>query len=393
MATYKEMREAISMHFEGRWSDVLSTLVSSKDAEKVFDRNIACPECGSENKFYMIDKNAARCHCCKPSCGFTAFDGIALARALGNYAREIDVCNDIKEKYANELSSNTIIFDKGYKNKIRKPVFVDKPSAVKQKIEKPKLNAYAEKTHKGILEKIVPIDAKEAKIGRKYFKKRGFDIDVILTSMVGRLFFHPNLYYKHVYDDEKGEEQTVNGWYPAIIAKIFSHDGELIGFHRIYLDKDGNKADVPEAKKLVSPKFENEYGTRGCVIPLGNTCSTLGICEGIETALAVISMGAWCWSLVDAHKLQNFIPPKWVKVLNVYGDLDRSGTGQLVMIKLLERLKLSRPDLEVNLLLPPSKMWDKAINPKGIDFLDAFLAGYTLPVVYKTIVEGDVHAN
>ena len=200
----------------------------------------------------------------------------------------------------------------------------------------------------------------------------------LLEKMNGTLFFIEELkYFYQELDDKDKVIQTINKELPAIVAKVFSHKGELIGFHRIYLDpKTGDKADVPEPKLLAPAIFENDYGTHGCVVPLGPTQEEIGVCEGIETGLAVIQMSRHCWPLVDAYKLATFNPPKGVKVVNVYGDLDLSGTGQKQMIKLFNHLKLTRPEITVNLELPPHKYWDKTAKPKGIDFLDAFLLGF-----------------
>lgn len=189
-----------------------------------------------------------------------------------------------------------------------------------------------------------------------------------------------SLFYYHCEEVDGGEDIITKDVLPAIIAKIYGFDGSLVGFHRIYLDEvSGSKAKVPEAKMLISPLYKDGYSTQGCVVPLAKAGEVIGICEGIETALAINEMGHPCWSLIDAYKLPNFNPPKGVKVINAFGDLDKSYTGQNQLIKLFDNLREKRPEIQVNLHLPPSNYWDKAKNPKGIDFLDAYLMGYRLP--------------
>tara|TARA_B110000211_G_scaffold188405_1_gene214269 strand:- start:43716 stop:44888 length:1173 start_codon:yes stop_codon:yes gene_type:complete len=386
--TYSEMREALALHFEGRWESILPTLCSDSRLDTLFanNRNVECPSCNRKSKFYMRDTNTARCHCCHPECKFCTYDGIALAKELGGYSSEIDVCNQLRRDFASELSSNPI-FAKDKSRSFKQAKFSHKPSTVA--VNKPavkKLNEKALKSHKKLLNEIIAFDSPDAELARKYIVSRGLDVNYLMSHMKDRLFFHPNLYYYHVDEDESGEDLITKGFYPAIIAKIFGYDGNLVGFHRIYLDKEsGKKANVPEAKLLVPPLYEDNYAKEGCVIPLSDAGEELGICEGIETALAVNQMKHPCWSLVDAYKLPNFQPPQGVKVLNVFGDLDKSFTGQKVMIKLFNNLKRSRPEIKVNLLLPPNHLWDKDETPKGIDFLDAFGKGYQLPREYQIL--------
>lgn len=386
--SYSEMREALALHFEGRWESVLPTLCNDTRLDLLFatKRNVTCPSCDRKSKFYMRDTNTARCFCCHPECKFCTFDGISLAKELGGYSSEVDVCNILRRDFASELSSNPI-FSMDKSRSFKKTRFSNKPSKVTTK--KPvvkKLNEKAFKMHKKLLDEIIAIDDPKAALARDYISNRGLDVDFLMSHIKDRLFFHANLFYFYSDEDENGKEVITKGFYPAIVAKIFGYDGCLVGFHRIYLDKDtGMKANVPEAKLLVSPLYEDNYTNKGCVIPLSDAGETIGICEGIETALAVNQMKHPCWSLVDAYKLPNFQPPEGVKVLNVFGDLDKSFTGQRVLIKLFTNLKISRPEITVNLLLPPNDLWVKDENPKGIDFLDAFTKGYQLPHQYQIL--------
>jgi hypothetical protein len=384
--SYSEMREALAAHFEGRWESILPSLCNDSRVETLFagKRNVECPKCSRKEKLYMRDNETARCICCHSDCDYCAFDGIALAREFGSFASEVDVCNQLRRDYASELSGNPI-FSTG-KRSIKRPKFVNKPSKVV--IEEPvlELNEKAQKAHEKLLKQIIDIDDPKAELARDYIVNRGLNVDTLMSHMKGRLFFHSNLHYYHCGEGEDGKDVVTKGFYPAIVAKIFGFDGSLVGFHRIYLDKDlGEKADVPEAKLLVPPLYKEGYANQGCVIPLADAGEVLGICEGIETALCINEMKHPCWSLVDAYKLPNFKPPQGVKVLNVFGDLDKSMTGQNVLIKLFNNLKETRPEIKVNLLLPPSKLWDKAENPKGIDFLDVFLKGYRLPHDYQIL--------
>ena len=66
-----------------------------------------------------------------------------------------------------------------------------------------------------------------------------------------------------------------------MVAAVTYPDGKGATLHRTYLKKSGEKADVPTARKLMSGRPANTAS-----IKLGGYTDTLGIAEGIETALA-----------------------------------------------------------------------------------------------------------
>lgn len=117
------------------------------------------------------------------------------------------------------------------------------------------------------------------------------------------------------------------GTFPAMVAPIVTPDGRTVALHRTYLTRDGRKAEVPTVKKLTGAA--GLLG--GACIPLlprarPRVLQTLGIAEGIETALA-----AWCASDVPtmaAYCAGNLAAWRWpagLQRLVIFADADKAG--------------------------------------------------------------------
>lgn len=141
------------------------------------------------------------------------------------------------------------------------------------------------------------------------------------------LRLHPGLRYT----DEDGRDL---GRFPAMLARIRYPDGAGASIHRTYLTDDGYKAPVPQPKKIMAGKPLNS----GCV-RLGAAGATLGIAEGIETALAAcIRFDVPVWAATNAVLLEAWVPPAGVERVLIAGDNDASFTGQAAAFELARRL-------------------------------------------------------
>ncbi|NSZ00519.1 P4 alpha zinc-binding domain protein [Agrobacterium tumefaciens] len=139
------------------------------------------------------------------------------------------------------------------------------------------------------------------------------------------LRFHPALNYV-----EDGHVRQM----PALLAAVSSVAGEGVNIHRTYLTESGGKADVSTPKKMMVGEFP-----KGSAIRLGRAAETMGIAEGIETALSASQMqGMPVWSSVHANGLQNWQPPAIVKAVMIFGDNDENGVGQSAARQLAHRL-------------------------------------------------------
>lgn len=172
--------------------------------------------------------------------------------------------------------------------------------------------------------------------------------------------FNPNLSYR----DENGKRSR----HPAIVAMITDVIGEAVTIHRTYLTCKGEKADMPDVKKMFPIPSDRVIVGGGIVT--SQPGEVLDVCEGLETALSIeTAMGVPVWSLVNAYLLENFTPPPATKAVRIWADLDRSGTGQTAATNLLKRLW--EMGIKARILLPHMAIPDTA---KGVDWNDVLLA-------------------
>jgi len=159
-----------------------------------------------------------------------------------------------------------------------------------------------------------------------------------LDAVPADLRYHPAL----LYVDETGRDL---GRYSAMLAKIRYPDGAGASIHRTYLTNEGEKAPVPQPKKIMAGKALNSACVR-----LGATATTLGIAEGIETALAAsIRFEVPVWAATNAALLEAWVPPPGVDRVLIAGDNDYSFTGQAAAYGLARRLAHKGIAVEVHI--------------------------------------------
>lgn len=129
---------------------------------------------------------------------------------------------------------------------------------------------------------------------------------------------HPRLAY---WRREIEGNYTNVGEFAAMLAVVQGTDGVAINVWRTYLDADGNKADLPDAKKA-----SGRFLAQGGAVRLTEPHDELGIAEGIETALAVTSVyGIPCWAGLNAGGVAKFELPvgyERVKKVRIFADND-----------------------------------------------------------------------
>lgn len=162
---------------------------------------------------------------------------------------------------------------------------------------------------------------------------------------------------------DNGIEQ---GQYPVMLAAVTTPEGVLVGLHRTYISDIGRKAPVPCPKKL----SRTSGLLAGASIKLWEPTTingklTLGVAEGIETALACyLASGIPTWSCVSASGIKSFQWPAGLQSLVIFGDNDASGVGQSAARDLAGRAAAA--GLECRVLIP---------DAAGIDWLDAYVGG------------------
>ena len=145
------------------------------------------------------------------------------------------------------------------------------------------------------------------------------------------LMLHPRQAY---YDNG-----SYKGSFPAMVAVFSAPDGKPLTFHITYLTQHGTKADVDCPKKVLP----SVGPLQGGAIRLFDPAKTMGIAEGIETALACYKLfGVPTWASYSANLLEQFEPPEECEHLIIFGDSDSSYTGQKSAYALANRLTLDQ---------------------------------------------------
>lgn len=141
--------------------------------------------------------------------------------------------------------------------------------------------------------------------------------------------------------------------HPAMVAAVTNAEGKGVAVHRIYLKKDGSKAQVETPKKIIAG-----MPISGAAVRLGRHGECLGIAEGIETALAAsMRFGVVSWAAVSAAMLEQWLPPDGVKKVIVFGDNDASFTGQASAYVLAKKLRTKKIEVEVRIPEQVGKDW------------------------------------
>jgi putative DNA primase/helicase len=135
----------------------------------------------------------------------------------------------------------------------------------------------------------------------------------VIPPVDGDLRWHPGLIHK-----------KSNWTGPALVARVTDAvTGEPMTLHRTWIQADGTKAPINPPRLPLKG-----HAKKGGVIRLWPAAATLGIAEGIETALSAVQSVNPTWALIDANNLALFPVLDSVSSLFIFADNDRNGTGQ-----------------------------------------------------------------
>lgn len=157
----------------------------------------------------------------------------------------------------------------------------------------------------------------------------------------------------------------------GLLGSMTDVNGNRITIHRTFLDSNGHKANVEQPKKLMPPP--SYIG--GCSIKIdepitGNKETYIGLCEGIETALAIReATGMPMWSCYSDSLLEMVKIPENVTTVIIFADKDRSGAGLEKAQALASRLR--REGKVVDIYEPQQ---DIPAGSKSIDWLDVYVS-------------------
>ena len=269
----------------GRWPGILREL--GVDDSFLQNRHGPCPFCGGKDRFRFDDKDGRGTYYCS-QCGSGDGWNFACNHTMKDFAA---VAKDV-EGIVGSVPMSTTPVSSTPRNRL---ISIEK-----------------------ILSKCVSAGGQVGHVSR-YLFSRGL-------APVSRIGEHYGLPY--------WEGKQCLGSYPAMICKMITPDGKLSALHRTYLS-DGQKADVPSPKKF-TPSIRPMPGS---AIRLSEIVPTIGIAEGVETALAVTVLhGTPCWASGTSGMLEAFIPPLGVETVRIFADHDRNFVGQAAGYILAKRL-------------------------------------------------------
>jgi hypothetical protein len=165
------------------------------------------------------------------------------------------------------------------------------------------------------------------------------------------LLFHPDLAHFEM-----------RAGYPAMIGLVRNRTGDVVAVHRTYLHEDGDtvrKADIPKPRMVLG----KSGGSAVRLAPVGQH-GVLGLCEGIETGLAVMLAcpGLPVWAALSTSGLEQAQLPPEARRIVILADNDASGAGVRAAEAAAAKLRLEGRD--VFIALPPRE---------GDDFNDMLL--------------------
>lgn len=156
--------------------------------------------------------------------------------------------------------------------------------------------------------------------------------------------------------------------FQALYSLATDDKGELCYLHQTLLDGE-RKANIGDSAKRLKSLQEDSYldHARSVAIRMFPVSSTLGIAEGIETALSCYQIyGVNTWATINSTFMKKFRVPAGVKHLIVFADMDEhSATGQAAAFECAHANLLAKNDL-----ISVSVRW-----PDHNDFNDMLMNG------------------
>lgn len=284
---------------QGRWRSILSVL--GMDERALSGKHGPCPMCGGRDRFRFDDREGRGTYFCQCGPG----DGVQLAMGITglsfrDVAREIErIADTVRPTPANAERSDE-----------------DKIAALRRAFTESK-----------------PLECGDE--AYRYLAGRG----LTLYDLPDSVRLHPGMAYR---DDGK-----MLGMFPAMLATVTAPSGRAVSIHRTYL-QDGRKAPVSAPKKLMQG-----LPLPGAAIRLTPVSRTLGIAEGIETALAAAELfGVPTWSCISTSGIESFDPSPGIEHVIVFGDHDANFAGQAAAYRAAHRLELKGYEVEV--VIPPT---------------------------------------
>lgn len=304
-----QQRKPLAERCEGRWRSILPAL--GFDSRMLVNKHGPCPMCEGKDRFRFDDKGGRGTWICN-KCG--SGDGIEL----------------VKLKLGLDFKAAA--------------------SVIEPLIGSAEVEASPEDPDQEQIEKSMRLLAQRSKAVLD-----GDPVDCWLRSRLPGLGDVPTCLRtveSCLYKDDEGPS-----YHPAMIASVRDPDGHVRALHRTYLTPDGQKAAVPSPRKVLGRIPD------GSAVRLTEPAHTLGIAEGIETALAAtILFGIPTWAALNSGRLKVWQPPAETAEVVIFADHDINCDGQEAAFALAKRLNRTIP---AQVILP---------DVAGTDFNDQLVA-------------------
>lgn len=252
-----------------------------------------CPICGKKGKFRIDDKNGKGSWIC--SCG--AGDGWKLLELTQQKDFRV-LASEIDRLIGNSYSGQAV----------------------------PQAQSDVKATHSKVIAKFASLIPLKDTSAHRYLMGRGVNV---LPS-------------QHIRYSSMQQNGFTSLWSIATDDR-----GAGCYLHRTFLDGE-KKANFEGNKRLTKLQEDNYLDFAGSIaIRMTPVASTLGIAEGIETALSCQQVyGCNTWSTLNANFMRKFRAPKGVKHLIIFADTDSNGTGLAAAFECGNRNILSNNDVE-----------------------------------------------
>jgi putative DNA primase/helicase len=164
---------------------------------------------------------------------------------------------------------------------------------------------------------------------------------------------YPSCLRSHPSLRHSGPPVTVH---PGMLAKVVDAGGRPVMLHRTFLTADGRKAPVDKVRMFCAGTVPP-----GSAVRLSPPASTMGIAEGIETALAAARLFAMpVWAALCDRGVETFEPPPGTERLLAFGDNDGNGAGQRAAYALAARLS-TKMKVDVSIPDQPDTDWNDVL--------------------------------
>ncbi len=297
--------EPIKERARGRWQGILPAIGVS--SSYLSGKHGPCPMCGGKDRFRWDNKNGEGTYFCS-NCG--AGDGVKLVMET----QRVDFKNAVAR--INEHIGSA-------------PIVHTRPGLSK---------AQQRESLRALYKQSQPVT--EGDPVWRYLRNRGCGVPVI-----EHIRYVPKCLYT---DKDKGST-----WHPAMLAVICDVDGTPVSLHRTYLTMGGQKADVESVRRLMPGSI-----AAGSSVRLTEASETLGIAEGIETALSASKLfSVPCWAALNTSLLRQWQPPAETKTVVIFADNDANFAGQKAAYDLASNLA-NKHKVSVSVKAPDTVGWD-----------------------------------